>query len=78
MMGTAVRLMLPRALAHPVEETKKGLLSRKDKVKSSGKDAGDSTAKKSRKASKALGDVAEEASKKTKKGAEKGRRKLSR
>ena len=64
MMGTAIRLMLPRVLAHPVEETKRGLLSRKDKAKSSAKDAGDGTTKKGRKASEALGDAADKASKK--------------
>lgn len=67
MMGTAVRLMLPRVIAHPVQETKKGLLSRKDKAKSSAKDAGDSTTKKGRKASKTLGAGAEKAGKSTKK-----------
>jgi hypothetical protein len=77
-MGTAVRLMLPRVIAHPVEETKRGLLSRKDKAKSSAKAAGDTTAKKGRKTSEALSGAAEKAGKSTKRKARKGRRKMSR
>jgi hypothetical protein len=78
MMGTALRLMLPRVIAHPVEETKRGLLSRKDKAKSSVKDAGTNTAKKGRKASEPLGNAAQSATKSTKKQARKGRRQLLR
>ena len=52
LMTAGVRLMLPKAVAHPVKESKKGLRARRDEVE----DAADDTAKKGKKSGeKAIG-----------------------
>jgi hypothetical protein len=69
LLGAAVRLMVPKEVAHPVRETKKGLRSRRQKAVSAaddvasrgrkaGRKAGQTAAKQSR---KAAGAVAEKA-----------------
>ena len=49
LMTTGVQLMLPKAVAHPVKESKRGLRSKRDNVKDAAGDAADSTAKKGKK-----------------------------
>ena len=49
LMTTGVQLMLPKAVAHPVRESKRGLRGRRDEVKDTASDAADSTAKKGKK-----------------------------
>jgi hypothetical protein len=55
LMGVAVRLMLPRAVAHPVKETKKGLKSSGDKATRKTKEAGKAGKKAGREAGKKAG-----------------------
>lgn len=72
----SVQLMLPRSVAHPVQESGKSVRKKGRKAKSALPDAGDA-AKKGRKAKSTVSDVAGDAAKKGRKSLRRGRKRLS-
>lgn len=74
---SAVRLMLPPAVAHPVKELDKTARKKGRKAKSTVPDVGAKTAEKGRKAQSTVSDVAGETAKKARKVARRPRKKLA-
>ncbi|HLN75396.1 MAG TPA: hypothetical protein VK204_00045, partial [Nocardioidaceae bacterium] len=74
---SAVRLMLPPSVAHPVKEMEKTARKKGRKAKSTVPDATSKTAEKGRKAQSAVSDAAGKTAKRTRKVARRQRKKLA-